>query len=66
LRKGALALLTEVSRTVPPLIEQNRLGPSLIHTVTSTSGAAAYYYRQREDEFRALKALLDSQPPPSG
>src|SRR5690242_2985064 len=66
LRKGALALLTEVSRTVPPLIEQNHLGPSLIHTVTSTSGAAAYYYRQREDEFRALKALLDSQPPPSG
>jgi TDG/mug DNA glycosylase family protein len=43
LRKGALALLTEVSRTVPPHIEHNHLGPSLIHTVTSTSGAAAYY-----------------------
>jgi TDG/mug DNA glycosylase family protein len=66
LRKGTQALLAEVSRTSPPPLAEGRLGPSLLHTVTSTSGAAAYYYRQREDEFRALKALLDTLPDPVG
>ena len=66
LRKGAQALLTEVSRTVPPLLAEGHLGPSRLYTVTSTSGAAAYYYRQREDEFRALKALLDTLSEPAG
>ncbi len=62
LRKGALSLLNEVSRAALPHIENEHLGPSLIRTVTSTSGAAAYYYRQREDEFKALKAALDTLP----
>jgi TDG/mug DNA glycosylase family protein len=66
LRKGSQALLAEVSRAVPPPLADGHLGPSLLHTVTSTSGAAAYYYRQREDEFRALKALLDTLPDPTG
>jgi TDG/mug DNA glycosylase family protein len=67
LRKGALALLTEVSRSTPTPVENGHLGPSLLHTVTSTSGAAAYYYRQREDEFRTLNTLLDPLPdPPAG
>jgi TDG/mug DNA glycosylase family protein len=66
LRKGALALLAEVSRAHPPAVENGHLGSSVLHTVTSTSGAAAYYYRQREDEFKALKTLLDALPDPSG
>jgi TDG/mug DNA glycosylase family protein len=66
LRNGAPALLAEVSRAEPPHLIGNRLGPSLLHTVVSTSGAAVGHTRRREDEFRALKALLDTLPAPSG
>jgi G:T/U-mismatch repair DNA glycosylase len=62
LRKGAQALLAEVGQTVPPPLTATHLGPSLLHTVVSTSGAAVGHARRREAEFHALKALLDSLP----